>query len=209
MTPDATNPRPETGDDAEPKADWSPMPIALIVIFVLLTYWGMLYLDDHGGGFNPKVYQPYGNFAMLQDLQPRLDITNQLPRDGEKIFNANCAVCHQQSGVGNPANGCPPLVGSEWAAGGGPNRIIRLVLDGGSGPITVKGQPYPGTTPMTPFKSVLSDYQIAAALSYVRSAWGNKASVVMPDQVTKIHAADPPGHPNWNPTELQQIPDKD
>jgi hypothetical protein len=47
------------------------------------------------------------------------------------------------------------------------------------------------------------------ALSYVRSAWGNKASVVMLDQVKKIHAADPPGHPNWNPSELQQFPDKD
>ncbi len=213
MTPDATNPRPAAGNDAEPKANWSPMPIALIVIFALLTYWGMLYLDDHGGGFNPKVYQPYGNFAMLQDLQPRLDITNQLPRDGEKIFNANCAVCHQQSGIGNPANGCPPLVGSDWAAGGGPNRIIRLVLNGGIGPITVKGQQYPGTTPMTPFRSVggsgLSDYQIAAALSYVRSAWGNKASVVMPAQVTKIHEATKDRNSNWTPTELLQIPDKD
>jgi hypothetical protein len=47
------------------------------------------------------------------------------------------------------------------------------------------------------------------AFSYVRSAWGNKASVVMPDQVTKIHAADPPSHPNRNPSEFQQIPDKD
>jgi mono/diheme cytochrome c family protein len=209
MRPDATNSRPETGDDDEPKADWSPMPIALIVMFVLLAYWGMLYLDDHGGGFNPKVYQPYGNFAMLQDLQPRLDITNQLPRDGEKIFNANCAVCHQQSGVGNPANGCPPLVGSEWATAGGPNRIIRLVLNGGNGQITVKGQPYPGTTPMTPFKTVLSDYQVAAALSYVRNAWGNKASVVMPDQVKKIRETTKDKNINWTPAELLQIPDSD
>jgi mono/diheme cytochrome c family protein len=185
------------------------MPIALVVIFALLGYWGMLYLDGHGGGFNPKVYEPYGNYAMLEDLQPRLDITNQLPRDGEKIFNANCAVCHQQSGVGNPANGCPPLVGSEWAEGGGPNRIIRLVLNGGIGPITVHGQQYPGTTPMTPFKPVLNDYQIAAALSYVRSAWGNKASVVMPDEVKKIREATKDRNNNWTPTELQQIPDKD
>jgi mono/diheme cytochrome c family protein len=209
MTPDHTNPRPDAANGGEPKADWSPVPIALIALFALLTYWGMLYLDGHGGGFNPKVYQPYQTFAMLQDLQPRLDITNQLPRDGEKVFNANCAVCHQQSGVGNPANGCPPLVGSEWAAGGGPNRIIRLVLNGGIGSITVKGQQYPGTTPMTPFKSVLSDYQVAAALSYVRNAWGNKASVVMPDQVKKIREATKDKNNNWTPTELQQIPDKD
>jgi hypothetical protein len=47
------------------------------------------------------------------------------------------------------------------------------------------------------------------ASSYVRSAWGNKASVVMPDQVKKIHATDPPGHLNWNPSEPQQTPDED
>ncbi len=216
MNPDATNSPAETGNDAEPQANWSPAPLALIVLFALLVFWGMVYLDDHGGGFNPRVYQPYDNFAMVQDLQPVTDITNQLIHEGGKIFNANCAVCHQTSGVGNPANGCPPLVGSDWATGGGPNRIIRLVLNGGIGPITVKsqafpgGQQYPGTTPMTPFHTpALSDYQIAAALSYVRSAWGNKASVVMPDQVKKIHAADPDTHPNWNPSELLQIPDKD
>jgi mono/diheme cytochrome c family protein len=209
MTPDATNPRPAAGNDAEPKADWSPMPIALIVIFALLTYWGMLYLDDHGGGFNPQVYQPYGNFAMVQDLQPRTEGPAALIHDGEKIFNNNCAVCHQQSGVGNPANGCPPLVGSDWATGGGPNRIIRLVLNGGNGPITVKGQPYPGTTPMTPFKTMLSDYQVAAALSYVRNGWGNKASAVTPDQVKKIREATKDRNSNWTPTELLQIPDKD
>jgi mono/diheme cytochrome c family protein len=210
MTPDATNPASGAGNDAEPKANWSPMPIALIVIFALLVYWGMLYLDDHGGGFDPKVYQPYGNFAMLKDLQPRLDITNQLPRDGEKIFNANCAVCHQPTGIGNPANGCPPLVGSDWATGGGPNRIIRLVLNGGNGQITVKGQQYPGTTPMTPFRnSPLSDYQLAAALSYVRNAWGNKASVVMPDQVRKIREATKDRNNYWTPAELLQIPDSD
>jgi mono/diheme cytochrome c family protein len=193
------------------------MPIALIVIFVLLTYWGMLYLDDHGGGFNPKVYQPYGNYAMLQDLQPVTDITNQLIHEGEKIFNANCAVCHQPTGIGNPANGCPPLVGSDWATGGGPNRIIRLVLNGGLGPITVKsrtepgGYDYPGTTQMTGFRDVLSDdFKVAAALSYVRNGWGNKASVVMPDQVKKIRAETTSrGMRPWQPSELLQIPDKD
>ena len=215
MTPDATNPRPAAENDTEPKANWSPMPIALIAIFSLLVYWGMIYLDGHGGGFNPKVYQPYGSFAMLQDLQPRLDITNQLPRDGEKIFNNNCAVCHMPNGVGNPGNGCPPLVGSDWATGGGPNRIIRLVRDGGTGPITVRsqlvtgGQQYPGTTQMTPFKTLLTDYQIAAVLSYVRSAWGNKASVVMPDQVKKIRITDGDNHTYRNSAELLQIPDSD
>lgn len=216
MTPDATKSRPAAGNDNEPTSDRKYMPLWLVVLFALLAYWGMLYLSDHGGGFNPKVYPPYGNLAMIQDLQPVTDITNQLIHDGEKVFNANCAVCHQNSGIGNPANGCPPLVGSDWATGGGPNRVIRLVLNGGIGPITVKsasipaGQQYPGTTQMTPFKDVLQDNQIAAALSYVRNAWGNKAAVVLPDQVKKIRAdTTSRGARAWQPAELLQIPDSD
>ena len=142
MTPDAPNPQNGT-TDAEPKANRSPAPIAIVVVFALLVFWSMVYLDDHGGGFNPQVYQPYANYAMLNDLQPVTDITNKLIHEGEKRFNANCSVCHQTTGVGNPANGCPPLVGSDWATGGGPNRIIRLVLDGGIGVITVKSQLVP------------------------------------------------------------------
>lgn len=220
MSADATKSRPEADQDSEPTADWSPMPLALVILFALLAYWGMLYLDGHAGGFNPKVYPPYGNFATIQDLQPVTDITNQLIHDGEKIFNANCAVCHQNSGIGNPANGCPPLVGSDWATGGGPNRIIRIVLNGATGLITVKstsapgGQQYPGTTTMTPFINTLTDdYQVAAALSYVRNAWGNKASVVLPDHVKAIRAnstvKDRGTTRPWQPAELLQIPDSD
>lgn len=210
MTPDTANPQPGATADAEPKANRSPVSIALIVVFALLFFWGMVYLNDHGGGFNPKVYQPYDGYAMVQDLQPQTDITNQLIHEGEKVFGANCAVCHQASGVGNPANGCPPLVGSDWATAAGPNRIVRLVLNGGMGPITVKGQQYPGTTQMTPFKDVLKDEQIAAALSYVRNAWGNKASVVLPAQVKKIRDdTSNRGARAWQPSELLTIPDKD
>jgi mono/diheme cytochrome c family protein len=216
MNPDATNPKAEADNDAEPQADRSPAPLALIVLFALLMFWGMNYLDDHGGGFNPQVYQPYQTIAMLQDLQPVTDITNQLIHEGEKVFSANCAVCHMAGGTGNPSIGCPPLVGSDWATGGGPNRIIRLVLKGGIGPITVKsqqnpgGQQYPGTTQMTAFGDTLKDdFQVAAALSYVRNAWGNKAPVVMPNEVKKIRADTANRGQPWQPSELLQIPDKD
>ena len=95
--------------------------------------------------------------------------------------------------------------------GGGPNRIIRLVLYGGQGPISVLGQQYPGTTPMTPWKDTLNDKEIAAALSYVRNAWGNKAPVVMPEKVAEIRAREKTaGFTGYrNAAELLKIPDKD
>ena len=208
MNPDSPDALPKTTDDFEPKAGTSPAPVALIVLFALLVYWGMLYLDDHGGGFNPRVYQPYDSYKLVADRQPILDPSMKLIHDGEVVFNGNCSVCHQAHGEGG-ANGCPPLAGSEWAAGGGPNRVIRLVLNGGIGPITVLGKQYPGTTTMTPFKSGLDDFKIAAALSYVRSSWGNKASIVTPEQVKKIREATASRNSNWTPPELLQIPDKD
>ncbi len=196
-------------DEAEPTAERWPAPIFLIALFALLVYWGMIYLDDHGGGFNAKVYAPYQSLAELEESQPVTSGPEQMIRTGHKIFTANCEVCHLASGLGS-ANGCPPLVGSEWVIGGGPNRIIRLVLNGGTGPITVKGQQYnqQGTT-MTPFGGTFNDEQIAAVLSYVRNEWGNKADVVKPEQVKKVRAETTSRQTNWTPQELQGIPDKD
>jgi len=209
MSSDAQNNPAKAADEADLKAERSPAPIFLIVLFALLIYWGMIYLDNHGGGFNPKVYEPYASFSVVQDKQPKRGGDDEIIRAGQLVFNVNCAVCHQVNGTGSTANGCPPLVGSEWVIGGGPNRIIRLVLNGGISPISVKGEQYPGTTPMTPFKDSLKDEQIAAALSFVRNSWGNKAPIVKPEQVKKIRAATESKMGNWTSTELLQIPDSD
>ena len=198
-----------TPNGGEPVSDRLPAPVWLIGLFALLFYAGAVHLDDHGGGFSAKVYWPYHNEPELIIDQPIGNPRDVIYKLGEMTFSANCAVCHQPTGLGSPVNGCPPLVGSEWVIGGGPNRIIRLVLNGGIGPITVRGQQYPGTSPMTPFKDNLSDEQVAAALSYVRNTWGNKADFVTAEQVKAIRAkvADKPG--NWTPAELLNIPDKD
>lgn len=211
MTHEPQNAPPGALDDAEPHAERVNAPITLIVLFALLVFWGMLYLDNHGGGFSPKVYQPYESLTLLANAQPVESPEKQLPKDGERIFNNNCAACHQVTGVGSPANGCPPLVNSEWVNAAGPNRLISLVLNGGQGPISVLGQQYPGTTPMTPWKDTLTDYQIAATLSYVRSAWGNKAGVVTPEAVAKIRAKEKAaGFSGYrNAADLLKLPEKD
>lgn len=210
MSAEPNDKTPRAADDAEPTAGLSPAPLALIILFAALAYWAMLYLDDHGGGFSPAVYAPYTSFADLESHQIITDPTIVLKRDGEKVFKniAQCATCHQENGTGG-ANGCPPLAGSDWAAGGGPNRIIRLVLNGGSGPITVSGKQLSPSAAMTSFKDSLSDYQIAAVLTYVRSSWGNQASAVTPAQVAKIRDLVSNHRGPWSASELLQIADKD
>ncbi|MDX1564348.1 MAG: cytochrome c, partial [Phycisphaeraceae bacterium] len=78
--------------------------------------------------------------------------------------------------------------GSRWVTGS-EQRLIKLTLHGLHGPIEVKGKKYPGLVPMTPFKGLLTDKEVAAVLTYVRNSFGNKAPMVQPEAVKQIRAA--------------------
>jgi mono/diheme cytochrome c family protein len=93
-----------------------------------------------------------------------------------------CVTCHQADGQGLPPS-FPPLAGSEFATAANPAVPIRIVLRGMQGPVTVKGVQYNGV--MAPFGTgvELSDEQVAAVLTYVRTSWGNSASEITPQQV--------------------------
>ncbi len=111
---------------------------------------------------------------------------------GAEVFHrdAHCVTCHQATGEGIP-NIYPPLVDSPWVTGD-EERLIKLTLHGLWGPITVKGvtyDPAKGLPPMTAFKSLLNDEEIAATLTFVRNSWGNKASVISPETVKEVRAA--------------------
>lgn len=101
------------------------------------------------------------------------------PPDGHAIFLARCATCHQQTGLG--AGPFPPLAGNSDITAADTSGIIATVLNGKTGPITINGKQYSGAMPA--WKGTLSNAEIAAVLSYVRSAWTNKAPPVSEDQV--------------------------
>ena len=91
---------------------------------------------------------------------------------GEAVFTTNCVSCHQATGQGIPG-AFPPLVGHapEVAnAEGGHEYMEKLLLYGLQGEINVSGQTYNGVMPAW---SQLSDDDIANALNYVLSTWGN------------------------------------
>lgn len=108
---------------------------------------------------------------------------------GKEIYERDgyCSTCHQPSGLGLPASGFPPLSKSPWALGN-EVRLIKLVLKGLQGPITVEGKEFPGQVPMTPFEGLLSNGEVAAVLTYVRNSFGNKASVITPDAVQEVRS---------------------
>jgi cytochrome c oxidase subunit II len=92
----------------------------------------------------------------------------ELMSRGQQIYMANCAACHQPTGVGVP-NAFPPLAGSKVVVGPKEAQIL-LVLNG-----------KPGTA-MASFKQ-LSDTDLAAVVTYTRNSWGNAAGDAQPAEV--------------------------
>ena len=82
--------------------------------------------------------------------------------------------------------------------------MIRLVLNGLQGPITVKGQAFNNV--MVPWNS-LSDDDLAAVITFVRQnkEWGNKASAVTPQQVKAVRGKLKGRSNSFTPEELLKV----
>lgn len=124
---------------------------------------------------------------------------------GKEIYEREgfCVTCHQPDGKGLEASGFPPLAGTDWAQGN-EERLIKIALNGLYGPIEVLGKQYPGQVPMTPYRGMLKDDEMAAVLTYVRNAFGNKASVIKPEKVKEVRAATADKTGFYTPEELLQ-----
>ena len=93
-------------------------------------------------------------------------------------------ACHQASGKGLPGV-FPPLDGSEWVLGD--ERVVaNILLHGVQGELTVAGAVYNGAMPA--FKQ-LTDVELAALASHVRSQWSNKAEPVKAELFAKERKA--------------------
>lgn len=103
---------------------------------------------------------------------------------GSRVYVTRCLTCHQQNGQG-VSNMYPTLHQTEWTEGD-KGRLIRLLLHGVQGPMEVKGTVYNNVMPAHGY---LSDDQIAAVLTYIRSHFDNDASSVAPAEVAAVRKA--------------------
>ncbi len=176
----------------------------MIAVLAALVYWGSMYVVEYGGELDARVQGHYKNWKELADLAPK-DASAQLAAKGAKVYNQYCVACHMGDGNGNAASGFPPLAKSEWVLEKDPSRIIRVVLNGLGGPITVLGKEY-GQAQMLPWRDALNDDDIAAVSTYIRSTWGNKAPAVDAALVKQIRGETADRGGVWTAEELLKVP---
>jgi putative heme-binding domain-containing protein len=127
---------------------------------------------------------------------------------GAKIYQreSHCATCHLPHGKGN-GNIYPSLVDSPWV-NGDEDRLIKATLHGLWGRMTVNGKIYDpsrGVPPMTAFRNLLNDQELAAVLTFVRNTWGNKANPVTEASVKRVREETISRTTFWKPDELLAV----
>jgi mono/diheme cytochrome c family protein len=108
--------------------------------------------------------------AVTQDLRRAPASAN----DGGRVYAASCSSCHQADGRGVPG-AFPPLAGNPDVTGD-PRRVIAVVENGQRGRLRVAGGSYDGVMPA--WHGLLSDQDVAAVVSFIRTAWNNGAAPV-------------------------------
>jgi len=168
----------------EPSEGQQRVPIILFLFFVGLAMWAGYYLSEYDGNFQANVYDGPDAFRIMDLSQSGEKQERKIDPLllGKRIYN-NCISCHQASGEGI-AGQYPPLNQSRWVLGD--DRILaRILLNGLNGPIEVRGVTYNAQMPAW---KQLSDRDIAAALTYIRSAWGNDAPPVAEETLASVRA---------------------
>lgn len=118
--------------------------------------------------------------AQNNNNQPQ---ANAPEHPGKAVFNKYCLVCHQSDGSGVPGMH-PPLTAGSWV-GNDPQELIAIMMKGLSGKIEVNGETFNG---FMPSQAQLTDEEIAAVLSYVRSSFGNNFEPVDANLVKKVRS---------------------
>lgn len=191
--------------DLAPGTDPAPMWVIFLGLIAAIIAGGQLGVNT--GGFSFETSNPLAG-AKVPDPRPGaggpgavLDPMQLAMKKGSATY-ALCGGCHQGSGTGVPGM-FPPLAGSDWVTGG-TERTIRVVLNGLTGPIKVKGADFAAPAPMPPQGAVLSDADIANVLTFIRNSWGNKGSLVTKEMVQKVREAEKARALPWTMAELEK-----
>ncbi len=172
-----------SGDDFPPDEQHSAyswlIPIITVVVVAAAVIVGLL--------IQAQLEEPEGPPAPPDELPP-----------AEDLYVRHCAGCHGEDGQGIQAR-YPSLVDTHWVLED-EQRLILLTLHGLRGPIEVHGRTYDDFMPG--FGRRLSNDEIAAILTYIRSSWNNDGDEITVEQVHEMRQAYPIDRGPWTADEL-------
>jgi putative membrane-bound dehydrogenase-like protein len=122
--------------------------------------------------------------------QPSAATRNRSER-GRDAFETYCAPCHQSDGSGMER--LAAALRKSALVLGPEDSLIRVALHGLKGDL------------LMPAMGTLDDQQLAAILTYIRSAWGHTAGPVAPEAVGRVRAASEGRQVPWTREELARI----
>lgn len=165
---------PEEGFERVPWFVWATVGV--------LVFWSGWYIGRRGGTFDTRTHVEYAQMAApgaTGDAPAAAGPVDAIA-EGKRIFSANCQACHQADGKG-VSGAFPPVVGSEWVTGD-EKVLVRILLHGLQGPITVAGNTYDGMMPA--WREALSDADIAHVATYLRQ-WAPNAAPAVSEATVK------------------------
>jgi mono/diheme cytochrome c family protein/glucose/arabinose dehydrogenase len=119
---------------------------------------------------------------------------------GRALYPLICGACHQPNGQGLEGL-APPLAEVDWVTGS-PERLVRIVLNGVRGRMTVKDKVWEMEMPPL---NVLADEDIANLLTYIRREWGHTAAPVPAEFVAKVRSETRERDSAWTEEELLKL----
>ena len=164
----------QTGVGSAPSPSFASGPMAEVVLH------GTQYLRDADA---QAIALYLRSVAQPRALAPTGDAA-KAPADprAAKLYEDQCANCHGKEGQGQ-SGAYPALAANRAVLLDKPNNAVLSVLYGGFAPATFRN---PRPFGMPPFLLTLSDADVAAVLTHVRTSWGNQASAVSELQVQQI-----------------------
>lgn len=155
--------------------------IVNLIIFSLLLAGGLVSCQNNADN---KKAEAASSEQLANEIANKVpEQTAEKEHPGKAVYINNCLDCHQADGSGVPGMH-PPLSAGSWV-GKDPKELVAILMKGLNGKVEVNGETY---NDFMPSQAHLTDEEMAAVLSYVRSSFGNNFGQVNADLVKKIRS---------------------
>ncbi len=124
---------------------------------------------------------------------------------GRQLFADSCAACHGAYGRGIEGQ-APSLVGSTWVRDSD-DWLVRIVLDGLTGPVEIDGKEWNLTMPgHGDDREHFGNEALAGLFTHMRRTWGHAEDPISPQTVARIRAETAARTLPWTAEELRDLP---